>query len=187
MGWTFTQKYHGESVKAFFGRTFNYQRENGIYGKVLNCAVVNLSTAYIGYETNSCGKKEVIGVICLLCFKTRDPLYNFGYKDMEESMGPYQYDCPERILKLLTPTNDENALNWREKCRENIRKRKSQPRLTEGAVIEFAEPISFADGREEKMFQVVDPRRRIFKVRHQLYRISRRTLQYREWQIVGNV
>jgi len=105
---------------------------------------------------------------------------------MTETMGPYQYDCPERILKLLTPTDNEYALKWRERCWENIRKRKSRPRLTEGAVIEFAEPISFADGREEKVFQVVNPRRRIFKAGYQLYRISRRTLQNREWQMVGN-
>ncbi|MCL6560684.1 MAG: hypothetical protein K6U74_18200, partial [Firmicutes bacterium] len=131
------------------------------------------------------GNREVIAYVCLLHY-TPSYINNFGYKDMEESMGPYQYDCPERILRLLTPTENEYALKWREKCWENIQKRKARPRLTEGAVIEFAEPISFADGWEEKVFQVVNPRRHIFKAGRQLYKISRRTLQNREWQLVGN-
>lgn len=187
MGWTYTQKHWGESVKDFFKREFDYQREDGTYGKIIDCAVVNLQAAYIAYETNCAGKKEIVAIVCLLRYVPSDPLYNFGYKDMTETMGPYQYDCPERILRLLTPTEDEYALKWREKCWENIRKRKSRPRLTEGALIEFAEPISFADGREEKVFQVVNPRRRIFKAGYQLYRISRRTLQNMEWRLVGNI
>jgi len=43
---------------------------------------------------------------------------SFGWKSMEEEMGPYSYDCPARILDLLSPTDNENALVWRNKCRE---------------------------------------------------------------------
>lgn len=47
----------------------------------------------------------------------------FGYKSMSESMEPYYYNCPERILSQSTDQS-ENAIEWREKCRK-IRKEKS--------------------------------------------------------------
>ena len=33
-------------------------------------------------------------------------------------MEPYHYECPKSILKLLTPTDNELANEWREKCYE---------------------------------------------------------------------
>ena len=58
-------------------------------------------------------------MVCLLDYRPNE-YYNIGYKDMEESEGPYYYNCPERILKLLTPTSNEYALRWRKKCWERI-------------------------------------------------------------------
>lgn len=40
----------------------------------------------------------------------------FFYKAMDETMCPSYYDCPKSILKLLTPTDFEWALEWRKKC-----------------------------------------------------------------------
>jgi hypothetical protein len=36
---------------------------------------------------------------------------------MIEHMGPFEDGCPERILTLLTPTDDEHALDWRRASR----------------------------------------------------------------------
>ena len=45
-------------------------------------------------------------LICLVRYDPRDPEgYIFGYKDIEELMGPHECDCPETILDLLTPTD----------------------------------------------------------------------------------
>lgn len=41
----------------------------------------------------------------------------FFYKDMSEDMEPFYYECPDEILDLLSPTEYEGALRWREKCR----------------------------------------------------------------------
>jgi hypothetical protein len=41
----------------------------------------------------------------------------WGYKDMDESMGPYEYDCPLALLDKLGPPPNEWAANWREKVR----------------------------------------------------------------------
>lgn len=50
--------------------------------------------------------------------------HGFGYKDMDETVGPCCYDCPTAILKLLSPTDNEYAKTWRAKCYANTNKRK---------------------------------------------------------------
>lgn len=42
----------------------------------------------------------------------------FSYKTMHENEGPYYYNCPNSVLKLLSPTNNEYALKWRKLCKE---------------------------------------------------------------------
>lgn len=66
--------------------------------------------------------------------------YNFSYKDMDESCGPYKYDCPKAILDLLTPTENEYANEWRKLCRENLAKKNNPNSLNKlplGSVIKF--------------------------------------------------
>ena len=42
----------------------------------------------------------------------------WGYKDVDETMGPYQHDFPVSWLDLLSPCDSEYAVSWR----ENVRK-----------------------------------------------------------------
>lgn len=186
MGWTYTYKGKKESIKDFFRRKFDYEREDGRYGRVVDCAVVGLRTAYIAYETgDAAGSREVSAVVCLLDYRPHD-CHNFGYKDMSETMHPFCYDCPERILRLLTPTDSESANRWREKCWENVRARKARPRLAKGVVIEFDEPVVFSSGFEERTFRVVDPRRLIFEdaAGWRRCRLRRSTLRERPWKVL---
>lgn len=39
-------------------------------------------------------------------------------KTIPETYHPYYYKCPKRILDLLTPTTNEDALKWRAQCRQ---------------------------------------------------------------------
>ena len=48
---------------------------------------------------------------------------NFGCKFMDETYGPVEKQCPMSILNLLTPTDDDWANQWREKCREYHRQK----------------------------------------------------------------
>jgi len=113
VGWTFTQKSKGLSIKEFFEKEFN-----GTSGKVLDCAS-RLHEAYLAYEISP---GEVIGIVCALQYRPYD-YYNFGYKDMDENMGPYFYNCPKRILELLTPTTSKYAKEWRRRCWRNIKRK----------------------------------------------------------------
>lgn len=47
---------------------------------------------------------------------TNDP-YNWGYKDMGETSGPYYYNCPLSYLDMV-PDPGGYATEWRDKVRE---------------------------------------------------------------------
>ena len=135
MGWT---SYNASNYKIIKGRRVvdrkaemdelfkNEDSYNGKYHmKNLKSAMVG-STYYAAIERVEIENPEnrtVGAVICLTSMDMKDH-FNFAYKDMDETMGPYQYDCPKGILDLLTPTDNEYANNWRQKCYENHTKKK---------------------------------------------------------------
>lgn len=82
---------------------------------------------------------EVWAAIFLTSTNNKD-YYNFSYKDMDETCGPYQCDCPESILKLLSETKSEYALAWRQRCRDKRKQKNALMRLPIGTVIEFVRP-----------------------------------------------
>lgn len=87
-------------------------------GEVLKSAMVG-STYYAAVRNK---KGEVWAAVFLTCGRTRHDGTAWGYKDMDETMGPYEDKCPASILALLTPTDDKDANEWRERCRKNIAK-----------------------------------------------------------------
>lgn len=117
------------------------QKKNDRYPElnVLKSRMVG-SVYYAAIEVKRNGvREEVFGTVALTSTDWSDGM-NFGYKDMDESMGPYCYDCPKSILDLLTETDNEHALEWRRKCRERIKKKKkneTKGTLPVGSVIEF--------------------------------------------------
>src|SRR5687768_3325244 len=52
-----------------------------------------------------------------------DKRNGYGYKPVEESMGPYQYSCPLSYLDLAPPVKgaDGQAAEWSAKWREGVR------------------------------------------------------------------
>jgi hypothetical protein len=63
-------------------------------------------------------------------------------KAMTDPEGLCYYDCPASILDLLTPTDDEYANRWRQRCRD----RAAHPKPRKGQQVRFAQTISFTDG-----------------------------------------
>jgi len=89
-------------------------------------------------------------------------------------------------LRSLTPTEAEFAVKWREKCWENINRKKAspKPKLKKGALIKFTEPIAFGEYQKESIFTVVNPRRLLFQNNGTLFKLRRSTLQSNEWKLV---
>ena len=114
--------------------------------RVLKSSMVG-STYYAAVETIREGSREVWAAVFITYGQDRsDPYYNFGYKDMEESMGPYYYDCPKGILDLLTPTDNECANDWRRKCREKKEKKSSLASVKIGEKVKWS-PYPHRDGQ----------------------------------------
>lgn len=71
--------------------------------------------------------------------------HDFGYKDMDETEGPNESRCPARILGLLSPTDNEYALHWRQRCLDNLA---GKVPVKKGQAVRFARPIRFGNGQE---------------------------------------
>lgn len=126
MGWTSMSKPY--KITEWFRGLFPVDKY-----EVLDVAIVHRIELYAAIKILATG--EVSAAIWQLSYSNRS-YYNFSYKDMDESCGPYLYNCPERILEVLTPTTNEYALKWREECWEMINARK-KVRLRKGTIIKM--------------------------------------------------
>lgn len=113
MGWTeywATEYSHGRINRRAECR--KYFERNEKWGTLLKDAMVG-SVWYGAVKLTATG--EVFGMIMLTSERDK---YWFGYKELDETCGPCHNDCPESILKLLSPTDNESANAWRAACRE---------------------------------------------------------------------
>ena len=150
--------HHGP--RQYLDAQFTFTRLE-LTSKVLRSALVGMRVYYaavehVRHETN---ERIVFAAVCLVRYNPRDREgYIFGYKDMDETVGPNESDCPEAILDLLTPTKYPYALAWRTRCRQNAAARRalsSKPSPRPGQTIVFDQPLSFSDGRSLDRFEVV--------------------------------
>lgn len=140
MGWSFFRK--PDNVKKWLIDNLASKFE------CLECKI-KMRTAYMAVRDKDSG--QVFAIITLLQYVGGE--YNFGYKDMTETWGPYEADCPRSILEKLSPTSNDNALAWRAKCWENVRRREAASALKSGDQIQFKVPIKFSNGAELDTFR----------------------------------
>lgn len=134
MGWTW---YHAseytKSGRVSASREIRKEMHDNIIGTILDDAFVK-GVYYAAVRDDR--DNSVWALVCLTATSTTD-YYNFGYKEMADSWGPVVHDCPNRILNLLTPTDDESANRWREKCRKNNAQGNSFKSLPDGTRVEW--------------------------------------------------
>lgn len=170
MGWTFTDK--PVDVKAALRRQLTWESET-LIRRCMDIAMT-LNVAYCAVEMieKATEERRVIAVVVLMRY-SRNRDYGWGYKDMDENWGPVEAQCPARILDLLTETDNENAREWRARCRENIERR--PPSF--GDTVRFEHPLKFTDGYEGDTFVVIRSgkrRKRFLGKNGGVYRIERR-------------
>ena len=149
MGWTSYHATHYKNGKvdrkaecdAYFTEGLNegfYRLEKStMIGSVYYAAVTGLKRYNEGKKEDvPKDEQHTFGVVFLTSVDSKD-YYNFSYKDMDETCGPFCYDCPESILKLLSPTTSEFAQKWRDGCRKHRKLRKALNDLPVGSVIEI--------------------------------------------------
>ena len=125
-----------ERIKAILhevGIENNRAEDAGTVWEVLGSALKG-TTLYTAVRiTDKATGESYVAADVLLSNFSKD-----GYlmvKHMTENMGPYQYDCPAYILNKLTPTENEYALEWREKCRKKLEAEKNLGKLPQGTRI----------------------------------------------------
>src|SRR4030067_739050 len=130
MGWTYGHRAKGTTNRDYFQAEFP------------NTEIVDIASGYdnptnVYAAIRSTDSKESGAIFALAILTHRAPKshYNFGHKDIDEGMGPVTDDCPERILKLLSPVEDifsasangdgarEWAIQWREPARARLEER----------------------------------------------------------------
>lgn len=188
MGWLFLNP-HPLTPKQYLDAQFSYDpnhdRGRSQSLRILKSALRG-TTYYAACELKDADKPAAVtAVICNVKINptARDGL-TFGYKDMTENMGPYNYDCPASVLDLLTPTDNAYANEWRSKCRANLALT-SRPRPKPGDTIIMPEPMTFTDGIGDRVFTVTPHRKGIAlrrKTDNQLVTIAR--LMSRPWKII---
>jgi hypothetical protein len=190
MGWLFMSSLaQYPTPKAYLEAQYTFQNEEGT-SEILASALVNMRTWYAACRqaNHVTGKTEIFARVCLVKYNPRDREgMIFGYKDMSETMGPCEAECPAKILDLLDPTTSDYARDWRARCRTALaRRNRTAPK--DGDTIIFAQAIQFTDGSEARRLIVSTFRRRtIFTnpLTGGRYRISR--WKDRQWTIVPKI
>lgn len=112
MGWLFSDRWL--SRKDIGDHLIN---GNGV--KTIKYRWVGCNLYCVHEHTNEQG--ETTRWACIYLTKGKKG-FAHGYKDMDETMGPYYYDFPVSWLDMLSPCDSENALGWRKCVRERAEK-----------------------------------------------------------------
>ena len=108
MGWLYMQSLGGHSgPRQYLDAQFTFARPRpDVQGAAVRASRACASTTRPSsmFVTRR-DKRTVFAAVCLVRYNPRDREgYIFGYKDMDETVGPNESDCPEAILDLLTQT-----------------------------------------------------------------------------------
>lgn len=171
MGWTTYHRAKGQTDREHFAGEWPQ-------AEILDCATVG-RTFYAAVKRQ--GSDEVFAIIVLTRW-FRGDYYNFGVKEMDESMGPNEARCPVRILDLLSPTTHEYALEWRQACRDLGARRATAAKVKRGDRVRFAEPLRFRSGAEHS--ELIFVARNTFAVGHSRFSIP--GWRDRTFEIVNN-
>jgi hypothetical protein len=116
MGWTYSNSFTKEKIRDEVTR--GYTREDGGYFKTLKsefCGnilwALHESTRYVDLNGNKLDTPETVRYIGCYFF------CGSGYKDMDETMHPYYYNCPLSYLDEVTEPLNSRSREWREKVR----------------------------------------------------------------------
>lgn len=160
MGWTgifnAIRKSNGTiDRKATLERDFSGWSNGESITKMLKGSMAG-SVFYAAMETTTPAGREVWALVVLTSTNGAE----FCYKEMDETCGPCEASCPVSILDALTPTTNETANAWRQRCRENLEKKKAAagriPRNATQLYITFLRDTTASRAGESVMVYKID-------------------------------
>lgn len=128
-----------------------FHKGNGIVDRKAECDyVINTESRYAVVKSAMVGSVYYAAVktvdsdeVWAAVFLTSVDGNEFFYKDMEETVLPYEHKCPMSILNLLTPTDNQCANTWRKNCIEyhkKVNSPKAFKNLKEGQKVLWSAP-----------------------------------------------
>jgi len=128
MGWLFhNEKLRHEAPVQYITREFSHESETAKATVLAAAAVRGTIYAAIRTENKTTGKTYVFCAVILFKNSERS---GFGYKNMDESCGPCEVDCPDRILRLLSPVEEIPGPGYAADWRARVATRKAELRDT---------------------------------------------------------
>lgn len=160
MGWTFYSKPVGksavEAIKESFGTEWwlSHVCASTATWEAVFLVVERQDPDSGVYVPDAEGYVRELAVIAIKNSpKARDG-YNFGYKDMTETMGPYGCEAPLSIITKCSPLQDpigpqpgysmlRSATEYRERCKVKAEVKATKRGLKPGNVVILAQPMYF--------------------------------------------
>lgn len=157
MGWTYQNRRQGMTTREFF------ENEIGLdEGKRFLATAVVDNVFYAALELPD----GSVTALVILMARARG-YHNFGYKDMDERMGPNAASAPARVLDKLTaleecahPADDRHhscgtcsARSWRQACRRNAERLALARTVKQGQSVKFARTFEFSNNYSGDTFE----------------------------------
>jgi hypothetical protein len=163
MGWLFTQGQTRSGLIAELTKTQENEHTKFVTLRKF-CSGNDLWTVQ---EVTRKDNGETSRFICLYMMRPNKG-YGWGYKDVEESMGPYQHSCPVAFLDMVPEQpRPEGYHDWRSAVRQYWAKRNQK--LTVGQVVKLT------NGHEYRIVSL-RPLKAVDTITGTLYKIPRRML-----------
>lgn len=121
MGWTFP---YGSTRKSVIEDVSKEWSNAASSGKCLQ-RYFRGNTMYMLYETKTHADGSVMRFIVVVLLARDNASKDWGWKDMDESMGPCYYDCPLSFLDKCTEPVGGFSAEWRTKVRARHAHRKA--------------------------------------------------------------
>jgi hypothetical protein len=158
MGWLYKHDPIDDPV-ADLTDHFKHDGEHRTQRVLAAARVANTVYMALKITEKTSGNSYVLAAIILIS-NTRK--HGFGYKDMSECMGPYECDCPDRIMRLLSPIEDipspSYAAEWRARVAArktaNAALRTKRASLRPGSILTLEREVSFRDGTKATAFRM---------------------------------
>lgn len=143
MGWLFSEAW--PTASSMRDHLRDELKKSG--NVILDDALTNYGRHYFALVKK--GDAPAVIFVALLDKRASNGWTGWGYKDMDEGMHPYTYDCPLRIVDRADadgPADNEDGKNWRSMVRAYHAKRRASALWVKSA--KRGDKV-WANGREE--------------------------------------
>jgi hypothetical protein len=158
MGWLYKHEPIDDPVEYLIHR-YTHDGERRRHQVLAAARVAN--TVYMAIkDTDKTTGTFFVSAAVILISNTR--AHGFGYKDMDETMGPCACACPDRIMRLLSPVGDlpnpTHAADWRARVAAHKQAaaavRAKRRSLQRGSIATLPHAVTFRDGTTAIAFRV---------------------------------